>query len=162
MHESGLAYFPRRGQRTRSWVLRHVPQFVLLRPYELFISMLCLISGIPLVGGAPAPSSIEALLPPFLVRLWGFELLLGALLVAYGLVRPRTIWERVGHTLLGPAAVVYGLAIVTVLGMKGIVAAAITGSFGLAAITRAYVLHMADQLIREVAEEAHSPWPGEE
>lgn len=145
--------------RMRSLVLRHVPQSLLLRPFELYVAGLCVLAGAPLLGGAPSPESIDALLPLFLVRLWGFELMVGAVLVSAGLLYPRTHLERLGHSLLAPAAVTYGVAIVTVVGMKGIIAAAITIGFGLAAATRAMVLRLAEHLIEEAA--ARGAFPGE-
>jgi hypothetical protein len=142
---------------TLRWLLRHVPQGILARPFEMWISVLCIIGGVPLVAGVPAPSSVDALLPGWMVRWWGTMLIVGALLVAAGLFRPRSHPERLGHSLLGPAAVTYALSIVTVVGWSGALAAAIIFGFGLACLTRAAVLAAAERLIAEAAwRELHS------
>jgi hypothetical protein len=154
---------PTRRERWRWRVVRHVPQSILLHPFELYLAGVCVLSGVPLLIGEPAPTSIEALLPPLLVRLWGFELLLGAGLVLFGLLRPRSRLERVGHTLLAPAAVVYGAAIVTVVGVPGVLAGTLVAGFGLASATRGYVLRVAEDvlmaLVLEQREESGGPDP---
>lgn len=145
------------GGWTLRLLLRHVPQGILLRPFELWISTLCLIAGVPLVGGAPAPTSIDALLPDWMARWWGAMLIVGALLVTAGLFRPRSHLERLGHSLLGPAALVYALAIVTILGARGALSSAIIFGFGLACLTRAAVLSTAERLIREASRRPIEP-----
>lgn len=139
-------------QRMRSLVLRHVPQSMLARPYELYLAGICMLVGAPLLGGAPNPDSIDALLPMFLVRVWGFELITGAVLVTVGLlIYPRTHLERLGHSLLAPAAITYGIAIIAVVGWGGVLAGGLTIGFGLAAGTRSWVLRLAERLIEEAA-----------
>lgn len=120
----------------------------MLHPFELFIAGLCVVAAIPLLAGAPAANSVERLLPEFLVKVWGSELVVGGVLVAYGVFRPRTHWERIGHQLLAPAALVYSLCIITVLGIGGIVAASIVLGFSLACFMRAAVLRIAESVIR--------------
>lgn len=144
---------PSRRERWRWLVVRHVPAALLLHPFELYIATLAAIGGVPLLLGNPAPESIDALLPVYLARLWGFELVLGSALVLAGLIRPRTTLERRGHTLLAPAAVVYGTAIWTVLGGAGLLAGGILVGFGLACATRAYVLRLAEDVLREALEQ---------
>jgi hypothetical protein len=126
-----------------------MPQSVLLHPFELYIAGLALLTAIPLVVGQPAPQTINALLPLWLVKVWGVELAVGAGLVVAGLLRPRSRLERLGHSLLAPAAMTYGAAIVTVLGVTGVLAGGIVIAFGIACMTRAYVLRLAEDVISQ-------------
>lgn len=123
-------------------------------PFEVLVGGLCVFSGFPSLVIGPSPTSIEALLPPGLVRLWGAELVLGGLLIVIGVLTRRHRIERAGLFQLGPAAVAYGLAIVFVGGFGGAVAGAVLLSFGLACLARGIVLAAADRMRAELLEVA--------
>lgn len=135
-------------ERARTAPLRYLPRGVLAEPFELFLAGIAVLNGVPLLlSDRVRAASIEALLPEWLVVAWGLELLLGGLLTAGGLLGRKPDVERVGLLLLGPAALVYGLAISLVVGLNGgAVASGITTAFGLACLLRAYVI----RLVREV------------
>lgn len=152
---------PGRRERLRWKLLQRIPQSILLHPFEVYIAGLAVLSGAPLLIGKPGPETINAVLPLWLVRVWGTMLITGALLVLIGLLRPRGRLERLGHTLLAPASLVYGLAIIAAIGWRGLIAGFIVTGFGLACMTRAYVLRLADdvllQVLRDSAEQPSEP-----
>ena len=83
-------------------------------PFQTFIMILCLVSGIPLMTGqAPAPASMEAALPSSILYVWGACLTIGAGLTLIGSFRNSRIkWlliEQVGLALVGAAAILYGV-----------------------------------------------------
>lgn len=121
-------------------IVRRTPLSVLLNPFEYFLAALCIISGLPQLI-APAPNnSLEILLPVWLVRVWGAELVAGGVLTLAGLAFKRPRVERIGMKILAPAATAYAIAIGLVAGWAGVVAASIVLAFGMACLARAAVL----------------------
>ena len=112
-------------------------------PFQTYLLLLSVISGVPLLFGEPAADSIEYALPPWLVYYWAASLSGGALLALSGSFLPRRNYatsltmERSGLYLTGAAAVVYGLCILYFRGQGSLVAAAITLGFGLSCLRRA-------------------------
>lgn len=91
--------------------------------FKVFFMLLCLVAGIPLVLGAPAPKSVEAL-PELVVRLWGITLALGGLTSLVGISmrharRSRLfieglLVEGAGLVALASAAAVFATVIIVV------------------------------------------------
>lgn len=124
----------------RRWIVRHIPPAFLVYPFELFLSLLCVVSGATLLLGAPAPMSLEALLPLVVVKVWAGTLLLGSGLTAVGILRGRQLTAIYGLRLLGDAALVYSIAILVVGGIRGVTAGVITVAFAIACLARAFQL----------------------
>ena len=111
---------------------------------QLFIMVLCLLASVPiLLGQAPAPGSIDATMPSWMVRSWSATLLIGALVViiAY-LIADRVtsiIVEQFGSVCLGAAATLYGVAIFLLQYDKGgAISAAIILGFAAARFFQVY------------------------
>lgn len=114
-------------------------------PFQTYLLVLCVISGVPLVFERPPPAlSIESLLPAWVAIGWGCALIGGAVLALVGSYWPRSNYataltlERIGLVLTGPAGLMYGAAILLVVGFPGFVAACIVFGFGAACIKRAH------------------------
>lgn len=84
-------------------------------PFEVFLLVACVVSGIGLLAGPGTPGSIEALVSDTLTTSWGVVLLVGALLaLAGGASRASSnavIVQQVGLGLVGTAAPLYSLAV---------------------------------------------------
>jgi hypothetical protein len=135
-----------------SRVVNATPAPLLGNPFEVLIGALCVFSGLPSLLNGPRPTSIEALLPPGVARVWGAELVIGGLLIVVGVLTRRHRIERAGLFQLGPAAIAYGLAIMFVLGWSGAVAGAVLAAFGTACLARGLVLAAADKMRAELLE----------
>jgi len=128
---------------------RQLPPILLEEPWALFIKTACILSGVTYLFQLGSPSAISRLLPPFVVALWNVDLLLGGALGLAGLIRRIRRWEVAGLCLLGASTVVYATVILAVAGRRGIVAALLIGSFGVAAYLRALGSWAAGVAIRE-------------
>ena len=116
----------------------HVATRALRRqPEALFLSLLCLLSGLVHFFGAPTPNPIELLIPPLMVAVWYAQLSLGGALRITGLLAASPKLDLAGCLLLGSASTVYGAAIVYVDGPGYLVAAAITLAFAAACLASA-------------------------
>lgn len=113
-------------------------------PFEIFLLIMLIFSVTPLLWGAPAPISIEALLPTPVIKLWAATASLGSLVALLGIIWPRRVIgmviEQVGLVMVGVAACFYGAAIWIVTGEVGRVPGAIISAFGLSCLVRWYQL----------------------
>lgn len=108
-------------------------------PRALFVLLLCVVVGVPLVFANATPSSIAAQLDPPLVVAWGLMLSGGSLMTLLGAVRQSpggVILEQVGSVALGVACLLYGGAIWVSVGVVGVVPLGIVAAFGLASLWR--------------------------
>lgn len=131
---------PNRRARLRRRIYNILPKWLRENDFEILASVMCLISGLPLVLGRVKPRSIEALLPPPVVTIWGILLTLGGLLVLVGIAFeartnfPRKAdWLRVkalGLSCLAYACYVYMVCVLGVQPKSGSVVAALLLTFG--------------------------------
>lgn len=108
-------------------------------PRAVFVLMLCVVSGVPLVFANATPGSIESQLDKFWVVVWGILLTLGALTTLIGTFKMDVdgiILEQVGSVAVGGATLIYAGAILATVGLAGSVPAGITLGFGLACFWR--------------------------
>lgn len=111
-------------------------------PFQTYLLVLCVVSGVPLIFGRVPAASVEALLPEWVAVSWGVSLTGGALLGLIGSYWPRENYataltvERIGLTLTGPAALLYATAIFLITGIDGFIAVGIVAGFGAACIKR--------------------------
>lgn len=111
-------------------------------PFQTFMLVLCIASGLPLLFGQPTSGSIESNLPHWMAVTWGLSLLVGSTLGLLG-----SFWrgdydtglllERMGLDLAGFAAVAYSVIVVISTGWLGLLAGAIVLGFGASCLTRA-------------------------
>lgn len=128
----------RKLPRWRRAILTRAPRALLEEPFEIFLALLCLLAGIPLLLGAPEPESLNRLLAPAVVKLWGIMLVIGSGAVLVGLV-PRMRWVQIkGLQLLGLAALVYAIAVLA-LGTRGRLPGLITLAFALACLAKSFM-----------------------
>lgn len=127
-------------------------------PRAVFILALCVVSGAPLILGAVEPGSLEELLNPIVIRLWGIALVLGALVTLAGMSWRRSMMgvllEQIGSVAVGGASLFYAAAILLEAGWSGLVAAGIVTGWGLSCLFRWYQL---ERLIRDTESEHPKP-----
>lgn len=108
-------------------------------PRAVFVLILCVVSGIPLVFAGATPGSIAAKLDPAWVVIWGIMLTIGALTTLIGtwkLDADGIILEQIGSVAVGGATCVYAGAILAQVGLAGSVPASIVLGFGLSCFWR--------------------------
>jgi len=136
-------------------------------PFEVFVLVLGLVVGSPLLWGAPTPGTTTELLGPFWSRVWGYILVIGCLVALTGvwwtwwrwLTRWRSRWrwagrwlpavhprfdtglliEQVGLVAVAVGTVIYAIGVIAAEEQNNgrYVPAALIGGFGLAALWRA-------------------------
>lgn len=139
-----------------SRILNAVPAPLMGNSFEVFTAALCLVSGLPTLLAGPTPTSLEALLPPVLVRVWGGELVIGGALIVAGVLTNRHRLERAGLVQLGPASLAYGIALLVALKLAAAVAAGLTVALALTCAARWLVLFAADRMRQELLDVAAS------
>lgn len=111
-------------------------------PFQTFMHLLCVVSGIPLVLGVATPNSVRAELPDWIGFMWGLSLLMGSVLALVGsfwqgdYTNGLTI-ERIGLIISGAAAAMFGVVLLSFAGAPALVSACLTFGFGIACIVRA-------------------------
>lgn len=156
--------------RSDDRLFKIIPSSLREEPFEVFTSVLFLVSGIPqALGIVTGSSSLSRLLPPIALQAWGISLVVGSGLVLGGLfmvaraaslslrLRGRSI-ERLGLILLGWVVLVYSSAILVLGGTKALVSFVICFAFVLACVIRALVIKEIRGLILD---ELERPVPGE-
>jgi hypothetical protein len=108
-------------------------------PFEVFLLAICAVQGWAVLTHIAEPTSLQALLPPWLRVMWGLLLLAGGVLSVSGLY-----WfdqftgveiKRVGLLCAAGGTLAYGAALLTI-GPTGFVVAATNIAFALACIVR--------------------------
>lgn len=108
-------------------------------PRALFVLVLCVIVGVPLIFANATPGSIASQLPPVAIVAWGCMLSGGSLLSLLGATRQTVngvIVEQVGSVALGFACLIYAGAIWAAVQWAGSVPMGILFAFGLASFWR--------------------------
>lgn len=119
-----------------------IPEWLSFNAFEIFVSILCLGSGIPLVAGQIESQSLEARLPGLLVQAWGLALVLGPLALILGIYKSWNeaqlteyiFWERIqawGLSALAYAAYIYAVLLLVSGGTGAILAAFFVLEFAL-------------------------------
>lgn len=116
---------------------------VRVNPFELYLVCLVLLGGLPLLVGAPAPRSLDALVARFWQLLWGAELVVGAAAKLVGIFGHRVRWRIAGLWLLGYSSVAYALAIITTLTPGSGAAVGYIGGFAVACFAQIRFLRRA-------------------
>jgi hypothetical protein len=129
-------------------------------PRAVFILVMCVVSGVPLVQGHATPGSVNSQLNPYQVVVWGALLVFGALVTLIGTFNQRVtgiILEQIGSVAVGFACLIYAAAIAAQIGVLGTVPALIVLGFGLACFWRwgqlqSLMHHAEQQASRNAAE----------
>lgn len=131
-------------------------------PRAIFILVLSVVSGVPLVFADATPGSIEDQLDAAWVVIWGIMLTIGALTTLVGTLKPNVdgiILEQIGSVAVGGATLLYAGAIVAQVGVAGSVPAAIIIGFGLSCFWRFGQLQALINQAEQAAAEAKSQEP---
>lgn len=130
-------------------------------PFQLFLLVLSIVSGIPLLLGIErGPATIESLLPDGMVYMWGLLLTVGSATALIGSLMSNRIngilVEQWGLLVVAVTTIFYGVGILLVVGRTGIQPAAIILAFGLACAYRWYELQRyigsLSRIVSDVAE----------
>lgn len=124
----------------RIWLLRRIPAGFLWHPFEWFVAILCVASGLATLFGGAEPDSMRTLLPDPFLKAWGVMLMVGALALVSGLssiqavsadryVVTRVPSYRLGLRLLAITTTVYIGAIVVYVGTPALPASVIPAAF---------------------------------
>lgn len=113
-------------------------------PFELFVLVLGIISGAPLILGHIVPGSTAALLNPVLLVVWAVILIVGstvALTGAFWPGRPHIglLYEQFGLVITGVGVLIYTAGLLLTVQAPGRwLAAGLAGAYGLACFCRAW------------------------
>lgn len=135
-------------------------------PYQVFVSVLLVLGGLPILGGGPRPGSINEVLPPLLVYVWAVVIVAGgALLVAAALVTsPVTALylERIAHSPIALMCAVYAGSLMSLVGLRAAFSAGIVAGIAVAAVVRAVQVSRTLRKLRKVISEGGEaqPWSG--
>lgn len=108
-------------------------------PRAVFILILCIVSGLPLILTDIEPGSLESLMPTWWIVLWGLALVCGAGCALWGMSRQTVdgiLVEQVGSVIVGCSSIIYSAAIIIAVGSSGIVSAGIVFGWGLSCFWR--------------------------
>lgn len=125
-------------------------------PFEIFLLIACVAAGIPLLFGAPPPTSISASLPDWARLVWAAFLGGGAVVALVGMSWPRKtgtgiILEQIGLVAVGNACLFYAACVLVLVGHSGAFPAGINGAFGIACIWRYVQIELAIRAARKGA-----------
>jgi hypothetical protein len=117
------------------------PRMAGRHPFEIFSLILGLLTGLPRVlGVAPAPNSITAALPPFIVTTWSAVLVAGCAIAIFGIWWHERalglILEQLGLAMVGVACVVYSGVALASVGISASIPAGIIFAFGASCLVR--------------------------
>lgn len=79
-------------------------------PRAVFILVLCIVSGVPLIFDQSRSPSLDNVLSAASVKVWGLTLVVGALITLYGMARQTSfgvLLEQVGSVIVGAGTVLY-------------------------------------------------------
>lgn len=113
-------------------------------PRALFVLILCIVAGIPLLSGVAEPGSIEQTLPSWAIIIWALGLVIGASVTLGGMSQQTlkgALLEQVGSVAVGVATIYYGAVIMYIApGLSGLLPASIVVGWGAANIWRWFQL----------------------
>lgn len=111
-------------------------------PFQTYLLVLCVVSGVPLLAGRVSAGSIEAELPGWLALTWGAALCLGSLAALIGswwrgnYANALTL-ERMGLLIAGSAGIAYAAVILVTIPLNtGLVSAGLCLGFGASCVVR--------------------------
>lgn len=117
-------------------------------PFQFFALAACAISGFSTVFDLGQPQTLTALMPSFMVILWGWTLMMGS---GLGIIaswwRDRItglLLERIALGALGSSTAIYGLVLMSQSGKPGFVASMLCLSISVASFWR--IIHVNREL----------------
>jgi hypothetical protein len=133
--------------RTTPWPTTGPRPLGPINPFELYLMLAATLQGFTVLAHLARPSSIEALLPRWLVILWAGLLVVGGILTGAGLTWPGDPFtaieiKRVGLVASGIGASAYAVALFEI-GPGGIVAGLYAAGFVAACAVRVWQIRRA-------------------
>jgi hypothetical protein len=122
--------------------LKHILQALQVASIEVFVALLCLVSGLPILISptAFAPTAVLALMPLWLVLCWGVCLTLGGLADLIGIATENLYIRRAGLILLSAGSLVMAMGVLSLTGSTRLFVAGTYLVFGWATAARYYVI----------------------
>lgn len=124
-----------------------LPWWLIGNSFEVLVSILLVVAGLSLLIGGPAPTSLDATLPGWLVTAWGSFLVVGGGSVAWGSIRAKYGVEQFGLALLVPTAMIYGACLAVFAGPAAAVPLALDVAFSLSCMFRYLLIARARRVI---------------
>lgn len=127
-------------------------------PRALFVLVLCVVSGLPLLAGVTEPGSIEETLPAWAILLWALGLTGGAVMTLFGMSKQTAdgvIAEQIGSVTVGVSTLFYGSVILLTAGWSAALPAGIIFCWGAANLWRWVQLQAYLQDVAARVEEIH-------
>jgi len=118
-------------------------------PFQTLTTMASIPTGVcAIVYGSRVSAAMSRVLATQfdVVRLWGGFMLAGGICATYGWLSHRLGLERVGLRLLGPAYLLYAVAVLLGLGLGGLVAGPMFAALALACWVRSHASEREDAL----------------
>lgn len=121
-------------------------------PFELFLAIAALVSGLSVMLGTSRPGSLVAQMSPWVLRAWGASLSVGGALTitsrwllagadtAPAVIRALRL-EQMGMTLFATTAGTYAIAIIAI-GRAGLAAGPIIVGWSIACTVRAWIIRL--------------------
>jgi len=109
------------------------------RPHELLLLTVSVVTGVAYTIGAPPPTSIAALLPPWALHVWSAGLAVSGVLGLVGALT-RHGWSLVleqAGMLIGAASLVWYVGAIVPFGWRGLFAGLISLAWAIANVARA-------------------------
>lgn len=130
-------------------------------PFEVFMLVVSIASGIPLVLGHIVPGSTAALLNPALLVVWAVILIVGSTITLAGAFWPGRrgdiglLVEQFGLVVVGVGVIVYTAGLLlAATGSGRWVAAGVAGAYGLACWYRAWQIQKWVRAVVRLSEDA--------
>jgi hypothetical protein len=92
-------------------LMLHIPPSVTRSPFEAMLAGIIVIVTPFIVFGPAQPGSIQSVLPRTVQVLWAAVLFFGSVLMLFGLLRNKSLFERMGLQLFGNSNVVYAIVL---------------------------------------------------
>lgn len=109
-------------------------------PFEIFMLVVCVVVGLPILFGNPPPPSVDALMPLWARIIWSVLVAGGALTALIGVALPQRLAgvfvEQVGLVAVGVGTVVYALCSFVYNDIQLALPAAMILAFGVACLWR--------------------------
>lgn len=122
---------------------------LLTEPYELLVSAGLVLYAVTMLSTRQVPPSLLRVAPRATILVWAALLGLTGVLVIVGMFRSKRL-ELAGNLMLGGLVLAYAVTVILELGLTGIAGAAFSGPIGLAALTTARRIIVAERVAKVI------------
>lgn len=121
-YHTASSHWDEHRARLRRKIGKFVPQSLIFYPFEIMVSIVALIMGVPFLVGLMAPATLIGLVGGFAFHLWAAALSIGGATILAGMAlapRPHPLVAAAGLSLTAGCFAVYSLAVIVALGSGG-------------------------------------------